>query len=314
MTVIALTGVSRHFGKGDRRVLALDDVHLEVPAGQVIGVLGDNGAGKTTLLRIIATLLLPSAGAVRVCGVDAVAQPDRVRDMTSVTFGGDRGLYSRLTGRQNLDFFATLRGLHGRSVRATVTQVLARVGLEEAADRLVETYSRGMRQRLHLAIGTLTIPRLLLLDEPTVGLDPLEAERTRQLVAEIASSGTTVVLTSHLLRDMEALASRIVMLRKGRLLYDLSTESFLRQTGSVGIAAVTSVRRLTDDDLRDVGRPLSVQRADGEWTTRIGVTAWSGEVLRSLGRLSEHADVLSMSIERTSLDEVYAALATRDHR
>jgi ABC-2 type transport system ATP-binding protein len=314
MTVIALSGVSRRFGKGSRGLLALEDVSFEVAAGEIVGILGDNGAGKTTLLRIISTLLLPSTGDIRICGVDAVSQPDRVRDMIAVTFGGFRGLYNRLTARQNLDFFATLRGLFGRPARVAVSQALVRVGLVDAADRLVETYSQGMRQRLHLAIGTLTQPRLLLLDEPTSGLDPLEAERTRRLVAEIARSGTTVILTSHLLRDMEALAGRILMLHKGHLLHDLSIESFVRQSGSVGVAAVSSVRQLTETDIWRVGRPVSVRGTDGTWTTRIAVTAWSGEVLRSLVQLAEHADVRSISIETTTLDEAYAALANGVHR
>jgi ABC-2 type transport system ATP-binding protein len=307
---IELAGIARDFGRGRRRVHALADVELAIPEGQTIGILGDNGAGKTTLLRIISTLLLPSAGRVRVCGIDAVARPEAARDLISVTFGGDRGLYRRLTGRQNLDFFATLRGMRGRAATRVITAAIDRVGLAEAADRRVETYSRGMRQRLHLAIGTLVLPRVLLLDEPTVGLDPIEAGRVRRLVAEIGKAGSTIVLTSHLLRDVELLATRILMLQDGRLRHDLSTREFLQQAGTVGAVVLSSVEPIDAVTAAPIGPLISSEPTTGGWTSRIAVTDWSPAVLAALGRVSEIPGIETVSIEKVSLDDVYEALAT----
>lgn len=311
MAAIDLVGVTRDFGRGPHRVRALDDVHLSVQEGETIGILGDNGAGKTTLLRIVSTLLIPSSGTVSVFGQDAVARPAAAREAISVTFGGDRGLYRRLSGRQNLDFFATLRGLRGAAASRAVAAAIERVGLDPAADRRVETYSKGMRQRLHLAAGTLTVPRILLLDEPTVGIDPVEARRVRDLVADLAADGATIVLTSHLLRDIETLAGRVVMLERGRLRHDLAIAEFLRLTGAVGAVVLTTSAPPDAQVLAGLGRVLPSEPADGRWRTRVVVSQWSPKVLGTLAEISDAAWVEDIVIEKTSLDDVYETLATR---
>ncbi len=176
---IEVDGLSRVFGVRGETVRALDDVTFAVPAGQCVALLGVNGAGKTTLAKVLSTLLLPTAGTARVHGYDVVADTAVVRGLVSVVFGGDRGLYTMLTGAENMAYFGMLAGIRRKDVRTRVPELLAQVGLDDAADRRVETYSKGMKQRLHVAAGLVADPQVLFLDEPTVGLDPNEAGRLR---------------------------------------------------------------------------------------------------------------------------------------
>ena len=312
MAVIEVRDLSREFRTGKQRVQALRGVDLSVEAGETVGVLGENGAGKTTLLRILSTLLTPSSGTVRVGGHDVARDPRPVRDMMSVTFGGERGLYGRLTGAQNLEFFGVLRGVTRRDLRRRIPEVLDRVGLTDGADRRVETYSKGMRQRLHLAAGWLVRTPLLLLDEPTVGLDPIEAERTRELLDELGQGGTTLVLTSHVLRDIEMLSDRIVMLHRGEVAYDLPVREFMRQTDDVAAVTITCTEDPTTLSFDAVGRLVSASRDGSGWLARVQIPSWTDTVLAGLGELMRHPAVDDMEIERTSLEDVYRVLATRD--
>ena len=176
----------RSFGKKDRAFVAVEDVSLDVGAGQVHGLLGPNGAGKTTTVRMCATLLAPTSGEVWVDGIDAVRHPERARSRLGLVLGGELGFYPRATARDNLLFFADIQGLDARRRHSAVMDALERVGLVEAASRKAGELSRGMRQRLHLARALLGSPALLLLDEPTTGLDPDVALQVRDLVRELA--------------------------------------------------------------------------------------------------------------------------------
>ena len=203
----------RSFGKKDKTFVAVEDVSLDVGAGQVHGLLGPNGAGKTTTVRMCATLLAPTSGEVWVEGIDAVRHPERARSRLGLVLGGELGFYPRATARDNLLFFADLQGLDARRRQSSVMDALERVGLAEAASRKTAELSRGMRQRLHLARALLGSPSLLLLDEPTIGLDPDVALQVRDLVRELAQRGTGVLLTSHSMPDVISVigAGRIVV-------------------------------------------------------------------------------------------------------
>lgn len=209
---IEVEGVSKRFGAH----WALRGVTVSVPPGEVAVVLGRNGAGKTTLMRVLATAVVPDDGRAMVGGIDVVADPVRARRRIGLVLGDDRSHFWRLTGRQNLQFFAALVGLHGAVGRSAVSHALDEVGLTAVADRRVDRYSTGMRSRLAIARALLGRPAVLLADEPTRSLDPASAVEVRDLVRRLARElGTAVLLATHDVHEAAELADSVVVLADG---------------------------------------------------------------------------------------------------
>jgi len=199
-------------------VVALDGVSLAIPAGEVHGLLGPNGAGKTTLVKILSTVLLPSGGRAFVGGHDVVTETEAVRPLIGIVFGGERGLYTRLSARQNLEYWGALYRLSGAQIKQRSAELLERVGLTERADQRVEEFSRGMKQRLHLARGLMGDARVLFLDEPTTGMDPLAAREFRALINQLKGEGRTILLTTHDMVEAETVCDRVTLIDRGRIL------------------------------------------------------------------------------------------------
>jgi ABC-2 type transport system ATP-binding protein len=198
--------------------LALDRVDLVVRADRVFGLLGPNGAGKTTLLRLVCTLLRPSSGHIEVLGHDPVTQPEAVRSRLGAALGGERSLYWRLTGRENLLYACALHDLPPGVASARAADLLRLVDLDDRADDLVERYSSGMRQRLALARALVLDPPLLVLDEPTAALDPQAAATIRRLLARLREGRTrTILMATHNMLDAEQLCDEVGILDRGRL-------------------------------------------------------------------------------------------------
>lgn len=206
--------------------LALSDLTFSLRTG-IVGLLGPNGAGKSTLMRILATLSKPSAGTVRWNGTDVAAQPDAVR-RTLGYLPQDFGVYPALTAREFLAYLAAVKGLPSAGIAARVARCLDQVGLADAADRRLGDFSGGMRQRVGIAQALLNDPALLIVDEPTVGLDPDERRRFRHLVTDLAAD-RLVILSTHIVSDVEASATALVVMAKGRLLHSGAPESLLAQ-------------------------------------------------------------------------------------
>jgi ABC-2 type transport system ATP-binding protein len=221
---VEVLGLKRSYrtGRGvlrrrSREIEALRGITFSIGRGELFGLLGPNGAGKTTTIKVLTTLLLPTAGTARVLGLDVAHQAREVRSRIGYVFGGDRGLYDRLSGLDNLRYFADVYRVPARAQRARIDELLDLVGLEGREHERVETYSRGMRQRLHIARGLLHDPPVLFLDEPTIGLDPVGARELRQTIARLKEAGKTILLTTHYMFEADELCQRIAVINGGSI-------------------------------------------------------------------------------------------------
>ncbi|MFD0537586.1 ABC transporter ATP-binding protein [Actinomadura luteofluorescens] len=210
--VVEASGLVKRFGD----VRALDGLDLVAEPGRVVALLGPNGAGKTTFVRSVATLVRPDGGTLRVDGVDAARDPARVRRLIGLAYQY-AAVEAAMTGRENLEMVARLFGQNRRTARASAAAVLARLSLDEVADRLVRTYSGGTRRRLDLGASLVGAPRLLLLDEPTTGLDPRGRIELWDAIGALVADGANVLLTTQYLDEADRLADRVVIIDGGRV-------------------------------------------------------------------------------------------------
>jgi ABC-2 type transport system ATP-binding protein len=198
-----------------KEIVAVDDVSFEIQEGELFGLLGPNGAGKTTTVKMLTTLLIPTSGTASVKGFDVVAQAEEVRRRIGFIFGGERGLYWRLSGVDNLRYFASLYSIDPDVTKKRIPYLLEMVGLNGRGDEKVQGYSRGMKQRLHVARTLLHDPAVLFLDEPTLGLDPVGAREFRQVILNLQSEQKTILLTTHYMFEADALCDRIAVINHG---------------------------------------------------------------------------------------------------
>ena len=260
--MLDIRGLSKRYAD----VLALEDFTLSAGAG-VLGLLGPNGAGKTTLMSILATVTRPSEGTFLWNGVDGVRQPLTVRRVLGY-LPQDFGVYERLTAREFLRYLGRLKGLGERDLGRRVEAVLELVNLHGAAGRRLGSFSGGMRQRVGIAQALLGDPQLLIVDEPTVGLDPEERVRFRNLLSEIAH-GRLVILSTHIVSDVEAVASQIAVLRHGRLVALATPEELLRRAAGRVFAAVVPSERLAEVQARLAVSSI-LRKADGMHVRFVG--------------------------------------------
>src|SRR5919204_1894157 len=211
-----------------KTIEAVRGIDFEVNEGELFGLLGPNGAGKTTTIKMLVTLLIPTSGTARVLGHDVVRDAQAVRKSIGYVFGGDRGAYERLSGLDNLRYFSELYGVPPKVQKRRIPELLELVGLTGRERERVEGYSRGMRQRLHIARGLLHDPPVVVLDEPTIGLDPVGARELRSTIAGLVQAGKTVLLTTHYMYEADALCDRIAVISKGRIVGEGSPRELKR--------------------------------------------------------------------------------------
>jgi len=252
---------------------AVDGVSLHIERGEIFGLLGPNGAGKTTTIRMLCTLLEPTSGSARVNGYDILKQPTQVRQSLGTILAGERSIYWKLTGRENLEYFAALYHIPPDVARKRIDELLSRMELNERANELVEKYSTGMRQRIALSRALLARPPILLLDEPTLGLDPQAARRVRELVAELKDEGHTILLTTHYMEEADLLSDRIGIIDQGKIIA-LDTPANLKQ------------------------------RIDQNEIVRMEISGWHADLSTAIENLPNTSNLVTRSLGSESLYEV----------
>ena len=297
---IEAQGLIKRYGK----TTALDGLDLVAESGQVVAVLGPNGAGKTTFVRTVATLLRPDAGTLRVAGHDVRTDPAAVRRIIGLA-GQFAAIEPAMTGRENLEMVARLFGQERRAAQRNAAAVLEQLGLVDAADRLARTYSGGMRRRLDLGASLVGAPRLLLLDEPTTGLDPRSRIELWDAIRTLVDAGTDVLLTTQYLDEADQLASQVVIIDHGRAVATGTPAELKRRIG--GNVVEIHVRHL-----QDLGRVAALLEGTADEPNRrvtVPVDTGSDGLMSALQ--SVHAagvEIEDIALRQPNLDEVFLAL------
>ena len=243
----------KFYGRGKRQFEAVRGVSLKLSPGEVLAFLGPNGAGKTTTIKMIAGLIYPDAGWVRIAGKDPHRQPEALRDVGAV-LEGNRNLYWRLSALENLEYFGVLRKLSRRVARQRGLELLDRFELSNKRKEPVRKLSRGMQQKVAIAVALIHEPKLLLLDEPTLGLDVEAGETVKTLIRQVAASGCAILLTTHQLNVAEALSDRVAVIRRGKIVAEKPTQELIRQFSD------RSAYYIEVENPLDVSRKLALEK------------------------------------------------------
>ncbi len=300
-------------GKEPQYISAVDSLNISVDSGELFGFLGPNGAGKTTTIKMLSTLLLPTSGTATIFGHDIQKAPQKVRKRIGVVFGGERGLYWRLSGRDNMRLFSELYGLDSSEQADTIDSLLELVGIADRADSKVETYSRGMKQRLHLARGLIHDPDILFLDEPTLGLDPAIAHELRRVIKELCTrQKKTIFLTTHYMFEADELCDRIAIIHKGRLMANNTPEKLKERLDKI-TPVLISLRGVIPDISRVFTGVKGVQYVEPEQkeqTTiiRVGLNQEETSLKHIISLLEEPHDIISIETMRPTLEDVFLEL------
>ena len=305
------------FGKKEPKALftAVNGVDLQIQRGEIFGLLGPNGAGKSTTIRMLCTLLEPTSGAARVNGFDVVKQANDARRSLGTLLAGERSIYWKLSGRENLEYFAALYHIPQAIAKKRVDELIERMELKDRANELVEKYSTGMRQRVAIAKAMLARPPILLLDEPTLGLDPQAARNLRELIAQLKQEGHTILLTTHYMEEADQLSDRIGIIDTGKVIA-LDTPAGLKrhiEQKEVIKLEVTGWHDEIGDKIKSIsGIENLMSRQQGEadlW--EVNMQAHNSRT--AIPRIVEHISgngtrLVNMNIVKPSLEDVFIHL------
>jgi ABC-2 type transport system ATP-binding protein len=299
----------RGFWKREKHpVEAVQGISFSVHRGELFGMVGPNGAGKTTTVKMLSTLLLPTSGTAKVLGRDVIKDTNQIRPRIGFTFGGNKGLYSRLSGLDNLKYFAELYKLEPDIITSRIKELLEVVGLTGREQDRVETYSSGMQQRLHLARALLHDPELIFLDEPTVGIDPVGAREIRGLIKELVKRGKTILLTSHYMYEVEELCDRIAVINHGKVIA-LDTPAALKsQSGGDCVIVIQTPNsdHFLQNRLRTLRKYLLGVRMSSETISLY--TKVPSKLLNELTPLLEQNIITNIEVRNSSLEDVYVRI------
>lgn len=308
------TNVGR-FRKKSKEVVAVDDVSFAVEDGELFGLLGPNGAGKTTIIKMLTTLLIPTEGTARVAGMDVVDEADQIRPRIGFIFGGERGLYWRLSAIDNLRYFASLYHVDPEVSAKRIPYLLDLVGLGDRGKEKVEGYSRGMKQRLHIARALIHDPEILFLDEPTIGLDPVGARALRQMVRDLQDEKKTILLTTHYMFEADALCQRIAVIDKGKIVALDTPEELKKLVLDLSVIEVevfgVSDKLLASLRAQDFVDNVSVENRE-QRQVLIVQTARGSEAIPDLMALFEGQRVGKVTSREPTLEDAYVRLVGGD--
>jgi len=294
-----------------KEVTALGGLDLAVPEGTVLGLLGPNGAGKTTAVRILATLLRPDEGSATVAGVDVLGDPMGVRRRIGLS-GQYAAVDEQLTGAENLTMVGRLYGMKAARARERARELLERFSLADAGDRPSKTYSGGMRRRLDLAGALVAAPPVLILDEPTTGLDVRSRQEMWEVITELVTGGTTLLLTTQYLEEADRLAHDIVVIDHGRAIAQGTADQLKAQTGGERIEVVLARTDDRDTAVRVLGEVSSAEVAVDDRTLTVGAERGVASLRAALDGLErESVEILDVGLRRPTLDDVFLTLTGR---
>lgn len=293
------------------QVVAVKDVSFEVDYGELFGVVGPNGAGKTTTIKMLTTMLLPTSGRAVVLGHDVQKDVTKIRERIGIVLGGERGLYTRVSAVDNLNYFADLYGVPKNIRDKRVKELLEFMGLSDRAHNRVETYSKGMKQRLLLARGLINDPDIIFLDEPTVGLDPEISIETRRMVKELVEKGKTILLTTHYMFEADELCKRVAVIRNGEIVA-LDTPSGLKKY--VMDTSVVEVEGfgITEKEVarfKEIPDVVSVSADLGENKQVLKLQTPKGsEIIAEVQQILKNSRIYDIKIKEPTLEDAYLRL------
>lgn len=297
--------------KNRKEVEALKGLSFSVNNGEIFGLLGPNGAGKTTMIKILTTMLTPSAGEVSVLGFNPVTEAKKLRPHINFILGGERNLYWRLSAYDNLAYFSDLYKIPRNRQKRSIQELLELVGLQDVAHQRVETFSKGMKQRLQIARGLVNNPEILFLDEPSIGLDPVSARNLREIIRQLNNNGTTILLTTHYMFEADELCDRIAFIDKGELIEIDTPQNMKQKTNNVSVVAF-SVIGVDPNKIHDFSyhpNILHVHSEQQEFLSKIKLHTTDPQgLVPIIYETMKGAIIQDLSITKPSLEDVYVQL------
>jgi len=300
------------FRKKHRTINALDGISFKIYKGEVFGLLGPNGAGKTTTIKILSTLLAPTNGTCKIFGYNTFGEEKEIRKKINFIFGGEMGIYRRISAKENLIYFANLYHVPEADKSQLIEKLLKLVGLWEKADIKVETYSKGMIQRLQIARGLVNNPDIIFLDEPSIGLDPVGARELRDLIKVLKMEGKTILLTTHYMYEADELCDRIAIINHGRLVALDTSENIKRKAENTSVLEIETLDGIDDDkiaEIKKIGFVEMVTLRNVEHKNIIEVQyACEHEITNNVLEIIKDIKILSIKTREASLEDAYITL------
>lgn len=314
-SVIEVSNVTRSyttevgiFKKEKKVVDALKGVSFSVKKGEIFGLLGPNGAGKTTMIKILSTMLIPHSGNVSILGIDPAKDHKLLRPKINFILGGERNLYWRLSAYDNLSYFADLYKVPSSLKKNRIEELLTLVGLKEVAHQKVETFSKGMKQRLQIARGLVNNPEILFLDEPSIGLDPVSARQLRDILRALNQQGTTILLTTHYMYEADELCDRIAFINKGRLIEIDTPSNFKKKVDNLSTisCSIIGASEAQINSIRNHSHIHHIQVTHHDYTYSLRIQSYDPHmVVPFIYDSMKDSVITDLTISNPTLEDVY---------